>query len=67
MGGSPRGIPTQSTYSSRREPYHKWASIPREGEKEERTPKAPKGDHHSPFSDDSLSSRRKKQISNEII
>ena len=33
MGGSPQAKPTQSTNSSKREPYHKWASIPREGEK----------------------------------
>ena len=60
MGGIPQGKPTQSTNSSTREPYHKWASNTREGEKEERTPEASKGDHHSPSSDESLSPRRKK-------
>ena len=54
-GGSPQAKPTQSTNSSKRKPYHKWASSPREGEKEECTPKALKGDHHSPSNDDSLS------------
>ena len=53
--GSPEGKPTQSTNRSKRETYHKRANIPREEEKEERTPEAPKGDHHSPSSDDSLS------------
>ena len=38
-----------------RDTYHKQASGPRKGEKEERTLEAPKGDHHSPSSDDSLS------------
>ena len=37
MGGIPQGKPTQSTNSSKREPDHKWASSPREGEKEEHT------------------------------
>ena len=55
MGGSPQGKPTQSTNRSKREPYHKRASSPREEEKEECTAEAPKGDHHSPSSDDSLS------------
>ena len=66
-GGSPQGKPTQSTNSSKREPYHKWASIPREEGKEERTPEAPKGDHHSPSIEDSLSPHRKKQRSNDSI
>ena len=60
MGVCPQGKPTQSTNSSKREPYHKQTSIPREGEKEERTPEAPKRDLHSPSSDDSLSPQRKK-------
>ena len=51
----PHGKPTHSTNSSKREPCHKWASSPKEGEKEEHTPEALKGDHHSPSSDDSLS------------
>ena len=67
MGGSPQGKPSHSTKSSKREPYHKWASSPREGEKEELTPKPVKGDHHSPFSDDSLSPRRNKQRSNDSL
>ena len=67
MGGISQGKLTQSTNSSKREPYHKWASIPRVGEKEDRTPKAPKGDHHSPSSDDSLSPRIKKQRINESL
>ena len=57
MGGSPQGKPTQSTNRSKRESYHEyheWASNPREPEKEG-TPKATKGDHHNPASDDSLS------------
>ena len=66
-GGSPQGKPTQSKKSSKRETYHKWDSSPREGEKEERIPKAPKGYHHSPFSDDSLPPRRNKRISNESL
>ena len=66
-GGSLQGKPTQSKNSSKRETYHKWDSSPREGEKEERIPKAPKGYHHSPFSDDSLSPRRNKQISNDSL
>ena len=67
MGGILQGKPTQSTNSSKREPYHKWASNPREGEKEEHTSEAPKGDHQSPSSDDSLSSKRNKQRSNESL
>ena len=67
MGGSPQGKPTQSTNSSKREPYHKRASITEEGQKEERMPKAPKGDNHSPSSDDSLSPRRKKQRINDSL
>ena len=55
MGGSLQGKPTHSTNSSKRKPYHKRASIPREGEKEERTLEALKGYHHYPSSDDSLS------------
>ena len=65
--GITRGKPTQSTNSSKREPYHKRASIPREGEKEEHTSEAPKGDHHSPSGDASLSPQRKKQRSNDSI
>ena len=67
MGGIPQGKPTQSTSRSKREPYHKRSSSPREEEKEERTPEAPKGDHHSPSSDDSLSPRIKKQRSNDSL
>ena len=33
MGGSLQGKPTQSTNRSKREPYHEWASNPREAEK----------------------------------
>ena len=33
IGGSPQDKPTQSTNRSKREPYHEWASIPREVEK----------------------------------
>ena len=51
----------------KREPYHKWASIPREGEKEQHTTEAPKGDHHSPSSDVSLSPRIKKQRSYDSL
>ena len=65
--GIPYGKPTQSTNRSKREPYHKRANNPREEEKEERTPKAPKGDHHSPSSDDSLSPRKKKQRSDDSL
>ena len=67
MGGSPQGKPTQSTNSSKREPYPKRASNPRGEEKEERTLEARKGDHHSPSSDDSLSPRRKKQRSHDSL
>ena len=66
-GGIPQGKPTQSTTRPKREPYHKRASIPKGEEKEEHTPKAPKGDHHSPSSDDSLSLRRKKQRSDDSL
>ena len=55
MGGIVQGKPTQSKNNSKREPYLKWASIPREERKEEHTPQALKRDHHSPSSDDSLS------------
>ena len=54
MRGSLQGKPTHSTNNSKREPYHKWANNLREREKYEQTPEAPKGDHHSPSSDDSL-------------
>ena len=67
MGGILQDKPTQSTNISKREPYHKRASGLREEEKEECTPKAPKGDHHSPSSDDSLSPRRKKQRSDDNL
>ena len=67
MGGSQQGKTTQSTNRSKREPYRKWASIPREEEKEERTPETPKGDYHSPSSDGSLSPRRKKQRSDDSL
>ena len=55
MAGIPQGKSTQSTNSSKREPYPKWASIPSGEGKDERTPEAPKGYHHIPSSDDSLS------------
>ena len=55
MGGILQGKPTQSTNSSKREAYHKWASNPREEEKEEHGLEASKGDNHSPSTDDSLS------------
>ena len=54
MGGIPQGKPTHSTNISKREPYHERDGSPREA-KEKVTPKATKGDHHSPPSDDSLS------------
>ena len=63
MGGVSQGKPTPSTNSSKREPYPKWASIPRK-EENECTPEATKQDHHNPFSGDSLSPQRKKQQSN---
>ena len=66
-GGIPQGKPTQSTNNSKREPYHKRANDPREEDKEEHTPEALKGDHRSPSNDDSLSPRRKKQISNDSL
>ena len=65
MGGSSQGNPTHSINYSKREPYHKQASNPREEEKEECAPEAWKGYHHSPSSYDSLSPRRKKQRSND--
>ena len=55
MGVSLQGKPTQSTNSSKREPYHKQARNPREEEKEECTPEAWKWYHHSPSTDDSPS------------
>ena len=58
MGGIPQGKPTHSTNRSKREPYYKWASSPREEEKE-CTPEATKEYHHSPSSGDSLSPQRK--------
>ena len=58
MGGIPQGNPTQSINRSKREPYHKQASSPREEGKHKHTLEAPKGDHHSPSSDDSLSPQR---------
>ena len=65
-GGSLQGKPTHSTNRSKREPYHERASSPREAEKE-CTPKATKGDHHSPTSDDSLSPRRKRKINDDSL
>ena len=67
MVGIPWGKPAQSTNNFKREPYHKWSSSPREGEKEEYTTEALKEEHHSPFSDDSLSPQIKKQISNDSL
>ena len=65
-GGSTQGKPTQSTNISKREPYHEWASSPREAEKEG-TPEATKGDHHNLASDYSLSPRRKRQRSDDSL
>ena len=59
MGGSPQGKPTHSTNRFKREPYHKWASIPREEGKHEHTLEPPEGYYHSPSSDDSLSPCRR--------
>ena len=67
MGRIPQGKTTQSTNNSKREPYPKWASIQGGEQKEEHTPEAPKGDHHSPSSGDSLSLRRKKQRSDDSL
>ena len=67
MGGIPQGNPTQSTKRSKREPYHKRASNPRQEEKEKNSPKAPKGYHHIPSSDGSLSPHRKKQRSDDNL
>ena len=66
MGGSLKGKPNQSTNISKREPYHEQASSPREAENEG-TPKATKGDHHSPASDDSLSPQRKRQRNDDSL
>ena len=62
-----QGKPTQSTNSSKREPYPKRVNSPRGEGKEECTPEAPKGDHHSRSSGDSLSPRRKKQRSDDSL
>ena len=62
--GIPQGKPTQYTNISKREPYHQRASSPRG---EENTLEATKGDHHDPSNDDSLSPRRKKQRSDDIL
>ena len=66
-GGSLQGKLSESTNRSKREPYYKRASSSREEEKEERTPEAPKGDHHSPSNDDSLSLGKRKQISDDNL
>ena len=63
-GWSPQGKPTQSINRSKREPYHEWASIPREAKKEG-TLEATKGDHHIPVSDDSLYLQKKMQRSDD--
>ena len=65
-GGILQGKPTLSTNRSKRELYHERASSLREVEKEG-TPKATKGDHHSPTSDDSFSPQRKKQRSDDSL
>ena len=65
--GIPQVNPNQSTNISKIEPYHKQASSAREEEKQEHTLETPKGDHHSPSSDDSLSPCRKKQRSNDNL
>ena len=59
-GGNPQGKPTHSTNRFKKEPYHKWASNPREEGKEKHTPKPPEGDYHSPSNDESLSRCREK-------
>ena len=41
MGGCPQGKPTHSTNRFKKEPYHKWASIPRE--EDEHTLEPPEG------------------------
>ena len=51
----------------KKEFYHKWASNLREKEKEQHTPGPPKGDYHSPSSDDSLSPCRNKQRNEENL
>ena len=66
-GGSLQRKPTHSINRSKREPYHKWDSSPREEEKEEHTPEAIEGDHHSPSSDDSLSPCRKRQRNDDNL
>ena len=59
MGGNPDGQPTHSTNKSK-EGYHcKRASIPKEEEKEEHTPKLPQRHYHSLSSDNSFSPCRK--------
>ena len=67
MGGSPQGKPTHSTNRFKREPYHKWASIPREEGKKEHTHETPEREYHSPSNEDSISPCRKKQISDDNL
>ena len=59
-GGSPQGKPTHSTNRFKKEPYHKWVSIPREEGKEEHNLEPPVVEYHNPSSDDSLSPCKKK-------
>ena len=66
-GGNPQGKPTHSVNKFKKELYHKWASSPREEGKQEHTPEPPKGEYHSPFSEDSLSTCRKKQRSDDNL
>ena len=65
--GSPQGKPTNSTNRFKKEPYHKWASSQREERKEEHFHEPPKGEYHSPSSEDSLSPCRKKQRSDDNL
>ena len=67
MGGIPQGKPTHSMIRFKKEPYHKWAKIPREEEKEEHMPEPIEGEYHSPSSEDSLSPCKNKQRSDDNI
>ena len=65
--GSPQGKPTHSTNRFNKEPYHKWASIPRREAKEAHTPEPPEQVYHSPSSDNSISPCRNKQRSDDNL
>ena len=67
IGGIPQGKPTHSTNMFKKEPYHKWASIPRDEGKEDHTPEPLEGEYHSPSSEESLSQYIKKQRSDENL